>query len=176
MVLYTCHPFLGDFPTYFSHQLSDNLGWLATRSLVHDVDQFRKLGRLLDFQCSKASINGVSSHGKWSQFQCYSKKKRKRKKWKNFNQKILVTWVIITFLLWAQVGFIRSLSKILLTCTCWYRRLATRAYTTSGASMSGTQLLENFNYLPTKYLIFKYIYSITRCNIHDGREYSPKFK
>ena len=154
MVLYACHPFLGDSPTYFSHQLSDNLGWLATRSLVHDVDQFRKLGRFWTSNAPKlrsmvlARIeNGPSSN---------AIQKRKEKIKKKFNQKILVTWVIITFLLWAQVGFIRSLSKILLTCTCWYRRLATRAYTTSGASMSGTQLLENFNYLPTKYLIFIY--------------------
>lgn len=115
------------------------------------------LGKLLSFSSiQKAPINVDNSHGKVFEFRCYWKKYKKIKiKFLIINKhKFVMTWVIIIFfLLCAQVGFIRYIMKIFKLNTSdlhlLLQKADTWAYTKCGASMSGTQLLENFNYLPT---------------------------
>lgn len=54
----------------------------------------------------------------------------------------------------------------------------TWAYTKCGASMSGTQLLENFNYLPTLYISFEplSLKHVPKCKRQGGKKYSPMVK
>lgn len=97
--------------------------------------------------------------------------------------KFVMTWVIIIFfLLCAQVGFIRYIMKIFKLNTSdlhlLLQKADTWAYTKCGASMSGTQLLENFNYLPTLYISFEplSLKYVPKCERQGGKKYSPIVK